>query len=307
VTLRAVLAAALLAMLTISCAPAASTVAPTLEVEAAYGEPTPAGRYDATTVDEASGLAASVRNPGVWWLLDDGRTSTVWAIGAAGELIGPIKLSGFRSRDAEDLAVGPCAPEVARTCVYVGDIGDNSSRRSTIRVARFVEPDLSGGSAGTAGVPLRPVHADVVDLRYPEAPSDAEALLVDMQGTPYVVTKESHRLFRAEGFADSTLADLGPVPLPRSTGPSLDDLAGHLVTSADSRPGRVLLRTYGEAFEYVAPDPRAPLSEFPSWPARMVPSAREPQSESIAYTRDGAGYETLSEGDPTIWLVRRRG
>ncbi|MGH8909475.1 MAG: hypothetical protein ACRD0K_24000 [Egibacteraceae bacterium] len=290
---------ALLALLALSCVPAAPSQPPPPAAGATgWGEPIQAGRYDAVTVDEASGLAASVRNPGVWWLLDDGRTNSVWAISENGATIGRVQLAGFRSRDAEDLAVGPC--EAGRACVYVGDIGDNLRRRSDIRIARFVEPDLS------AGVPAGEMPAEVIALRYPDAPADAEALLVDAEGTPYIVTKDPDdtRLFMAEGFAGGTLTDLGPVPVPRPPGLSLDGLIG-AVTAADSRPGRVLLRTYGHAVEYIAPDPEAGLAEFAGWPAHVVPSAPQAQSESIAYASDGAAYATLSEGDPTIWLVRR--
>lgn len=291
----------LLAVLALSCFPAAPTTplaSPAATSGSGYGEPVRAGRYDAVTVDEASGLAASVRNPGVWWLLDDGPTSGVWAISATGATIGRVQLAGFRSRDAEDLAVGPC--EGGRACVYVGDIGDNLRRRSDIQVARFVEPDLS------AGVPAEDVPAQVITLRYPDAPADAEALLVDAGGAPYIVTKDpaDTRLFAAEGFADGTLTDLGPVPVPRPKGLSLGGLAG-AVTAADSRPGRVVLRTYAHAVEYAAPDGQAALPGLAGWTAHVVPSAPEPQSESIAYTSDGAAYATLSEGDPTIWLVRR--
>jgi hypothetical protein len=242
-------------------------------------------------IPEASGIAASRRNPGVWWLLDDGRTVAVWAISDTGSTLGRVVMDGFRGRDNEDLAVGPC-PE--GTCVYVADIGDNRGTRDEVRVARFAEPDL------TRGVPSAPAPTAVAHLRYPDGPLDAEALLVDAAGVPLVVTKGGS-LFAAPGFADGTLVALGHVPL----GPAVGGLLGAMVTAADSRPGRVVLRTYDSVVEFTAPSEDAPLAEFPTWQLASVPSPVEPQSESIAYTPDGHGYVTLSEGDPRIWMVRK--
>ena len=290
------------AVLAVSCAAATPaehatpppSPSPTPDAAPDYGRPGPLGRYDTETVPEASGLAASRRNPGVWWLMSDGHSNSVWAIRSTGETIGHIELLGLRTDDTEALAVAPCGD---RTCVYVGDIGDNDVRRTKVQVLRFAEPDLA------AGIPPTPPPTEVVSLRYPDGGFNAEALLVDEDGTPYIVTKQPGppQLFAAPAYADGTLVALGPVPIPRT----FHDL-GTLVTGGDSRPGHVLLRTYGEAVEFTAPVEDAPLGGFPSWPSRVVPSALELGSEAIAYTPDGSGYLTLSEGDPTIWSVERQ-
>ncbi|MBA2578269.1 MAG: hypothetical protein H0V05_16795, partial [Euzebyaceae bacterium] len=89
-----------------------------------YEQPVRVGVFDADVIPEASGLAASARNPGVLYVLDDGPgTSEVWAVRTSGEIIGAITFTSTPTRDAESLAIGPCGPGDATRCVYVADIG----------------------------------------------------------------------------------------------------------------------------------------------------------------------------------------
>ncbi|HVM00029.1 MAG TPA: hypothetical protein VM324_12120 [Egibacteraceae bacterium] len=267
-----------------------------------YGAPRRTGMFDAERIPEASGLAASHRNPGWLYLVDDERPREVWAMRTDGSDLRPIPLDGFVGRDTEALAVGPCGPGNADPCVYVGDIGDNLGTHADVGILRFPEPDLAG--------PLGPVRPDAVRVRYPDGPVDAEALLVDEAGVPYVVTKEpgpdgsgAARLFAADGFADGVLVALGEVPLPEPLVPLLATVVGVVVTGGDHRDGRVVLRTYDHVVEFVAPDPSAPLSSFPSWPSREVPAAREPQAEAVAFAAGGCGYYTVGEQVGDVWFV----
>jgi hypothetical protein len=271
-----------------------------------YGPAQRVGSYDVAAVPEASGLAASVRNPGVYYLLDDGRTSRVWVLRPEEGLLGAVGVSGLEGRDTEDLAVGACGAGDPATCVYVGDIGDNGRRREQVRVHRFVEPDLSAGVPDSVG-------ADSVALRYPDGPTDAEALLVDADGVPLVIAKASFdedsgvtgptRVYRAPGWAGGTMTDLGELPLPPPRLGLAEGVVGHVVTGADARPGRVLVRTYDAVFEYEAAEDAAPLATFPAWPVAESPSGRQRQSEAVAYRADGCGYLAVAEDDPAIWGV----
>lgn len=261
---------------------------------------------------EASGLAASQRTPGVWYLLDDGPgTSQVWLLGADATLLGAVEVAGLDGTDTEDLAVAPCGPEDPSSCVYIADTGDNLRARSSVEVVRFTEPDLA------AGPPSEPVPADTVELRLPAGPADVEALLVDRSGTPHLVTKarfdqtsgqtEPARLLVAPGFADGDLAAVGEVPVPAPAVPLAAELVGNVITGGDAllseRPGRVLLRTYDHVLLYTAPSPDAPLSTLPIWNVREVPTPFLPQAEAIAWAAGGCGYATVSEGVGDLWQV----
>jgi hypothetical protein len=285
-----------------------------------YGPPEHAGTFDVDLIDEASGLAASVRNPGVLYVLDDGPGAReVWAVRPEVGILGPVRVAGLVGEDTESLTVAPCGPGDPSSCVYVGDIGDNRRVREDVTVWRFPEPDLS------AGLPAEPVAADAIRLRYPGTrpgggPVDAEALLVGSDGVPLIVTKEAGtspeaggaapgaaRLLRAPGFADGVLTVIGPVPVPMPRRPLAAGVFGVVVTGADAVRGpdgwRVALRTYDHLVEYVAPDPAAPLEDFPTWPVREIPSPFEPQGEAVTYAADRCGLYTVSEQVGTIWFV----
>jgi hypothetical protein len=271
-----------------------------------YDDPVRAGTFDAEAVPGASGLAASRRNPGLLYLLDDRPgTQEVWVLGTDGDLRGAVTVEGLDALDTESLAVGPCGPDEATPCVFVGDIGDNLRSRTDIVVHRFPEPDLTGELPEA-------VAAEAARWTYPDGPHDAEALLVDEAGTVLIVTKAPFdpeaavtgdaRLYRAPAFADGVLEHLGVLPVPEPQEPLHSVLVGNVVTGGDYRAGRVLLRTYDQVLEYVAPD-GAGLDMLAEWTVREVPGAFEPQSEAITWAADGCGYLTVSEMVGEIWFT----
>lgn len=276
-----------------------------------YQDPVQTGTFDSARVPEASGLAASARNPGLLYLLDDGPdTRVVEVMRPSGELLGALTVGGLDGVDTEGLAVGPCGPGDPVTCVYVGDIGDNRRSRQSVRIHRFVEPDLS------AGVPGGPVGADSIELRYPDGAHNAEALLIDRAGTPHILTKGEHdggtgatepaRLYAAPGYASGQMIDHGEVPVPPPNRPRATSVTGNVVTGADVLDGSVLVRTYDAIVEYVPPRPDAPLAELGSWASDEVPSPTLPQSEAVAWAFDACGYYTVSEQVGEIWFVACR-
>src|SRR5262245_60623366 len=71
---------------------------------------------------EASGIAAnSQRDDQVWVITDDG-PSTLFSVDTAGRIAARILMRGVAKYDWESLAAARCGE---RTCLYVGDIGDN--------------------------------------------------------------------------------------------------------------------------------------------------------------------------------------
>lgn len=273
-----------------------------------YGQPERAGTFDADAVPGASGLAASQRAPGVFYLLDDRRgTSEVWAIARDGTMLGAITVAGLDAIDTESLAIGPCGPDEPDPCVYVGDIGDNLRSRERISVYRFAEPDVA------QGIPDEPVAADVAHWSYPDGAHDAEALLVDEHATVFIVTKAPFdpdtattgetRLYGADEFADGVLTDLGAVPVPEPAAPLHSLLVGNVVTGGSYRDGRALLRTYDQVLEYVAPDADSDLATLAGWTVRALPSPLELQSEAITWAPDGCGYYTAGEMVGDLWFV----
>lgn len=270
-----------------------------------YGPAESTGTLADDVVTQVSGMAASVRTPGAFYVVSDvAGTSGIAAVRLDGTVIAHIEVVGMDAANAEALAVGPCGPETPATCVYVGDIGDHVGRDEVV-VYRTPEPDLAAGTVLTA-------DADALRLTYPDAPTDAEALIVDDAGRPLIVSKAAFdeaarttgatRLYRG-GVDGGELELLAEIELPEPPTPGFADLVGNVVTDASSTAGRVLLRTYDEVLEFTAPDPGADVAGFPEWPMRRVPSPAQLQSETVSLLPDGCGYATTSEPTGSIDAV----
>lgn len=241
-------------------------------------------------------MAASHRSPGLFYAVSDvPDTSQVAVIEDNGELVAHIEIEGMSSRNAETLAVGPCGTETSDTCLFIGDIGDHVGRDDVV-VYRVAEPDLAD--------PPGRVASDVLRFTYPDAPTDAEALIVDDAGRPLIISKASFddeagvtgptRLYRASTDR-GVLEYLSEIELPAPELALFAPLVGHVVTGADSLGDHVLLRTYDEVYEYRADRADADLAAFPDWRRTRVPSPSQVQSETVAYLFNGCGYITTAE------------
>lgn len=215
-----------------------------------------------------------------------------------------MPVSGLNGTDTEDIAVGPCDASGNRSCIYIGDIGDNVAARDSVTVTRIREPDLSDG------LPTSPLPADEVSLTYPDGATDAEALLVDAEGRLLIVTKAAGRrgrgaarLYQTEDFRDQQMQAVGRVPIPQPALPLAAAVVGNVVTGGDAAGGRVALRTYDAIFEFTAPEAGALLTSFPGWRVREARAPAEPQGEAVAYGADGCSLFTVSEDSPRLSVV----
>lgn len=288
--------------------PAPSSSGPVCDAPC-YGSPETVGQLEADTVVEVSGMAASQRTPGLYYVVsDEAGTSEIVAVREDGSPVVRLELGGMSAENAEALAVGPCGDDGGGdSCVYVGDIGDHVGRGS-VAVYRTPEPDLSAVVGGTLDV-----DADELRYTYPDQPTDAEALIVDAAGRPIVVSKATFDRATGEtgptryyrGPADGgELELLGEIDLPAPEQGLLAALVGNVVTDAAFADDRVLLRTYDEVLEYRAADTDGDPADFPQWAVRRVPAPGQVQSETVTYLADGCGYLTTSELTGGIAVVR---
>lgn len=269
------------------------------------------GTIASTALAETSGIAASRRVSGVWWVHNDsGDTARVFAVGTDGRDLGEFGLAGAAAVDWEDIAAGP-GPSAGVSYLYLADIGDNAASRASVQVYRVPEPLVDPTVA--PGPPQTLDGVAKLNLTYPNGPHDAEALIVDPPtGQLFVVSKDLvggvAQVFRAPANlgADTTtmLTQVATVSLGAWQG----------VTGADVTPAGdvVALRTYlsvflfpraagqslGQAFTQSSCAGAAP-------PFGSATSASEPQGEAIGFTPDGRGYVTVSEGiHPTLHQFR---
>lgn len=230
-------------------------------------------------VDESSGLAASIRHPGVVYTINDsGDSARVFAVGPSGKTRAVLKLSGFVARDWEAVAVG--RDEHGRPCVYVGDIGDNlNGAWPNVAVFRFPEPSR---------LTDRSVHATRFRLKYAAGARNAEGLMIDPRnGRLYVISKE----FNGGVFAAPKKLRSGHMNRLRRVA-----AAPSIATDAAYAPdgSSYVIRTYFSAMFYDRLGHQVSSVILPS----------QKQGESITYTRDGRSVLIGSEGrDSPVWTV----
>ena len=92
---------------------------------------------------EASGLVASIINPGYLWTHNDsGNSASIYLLNEKGQIVMKCKLKNTVNRDWEDITIGP-GPEEGINYIYVADIGDNNAVYSYKILYRIKEPVLS--------------------------------------------------------------------------------------------------------------------------------------------------------------------
>jgi hypothetical protein len=243
----------------------------------AAADPVPAPVPVCTVTDpalaELSGLVADDQH---WYaIIDGGKAARVYVLGKDCQVQDKITGS-IDPYDVEDLARG------ADGTFWLADTGDNDEDRETIALI----------SLTPAGAPT------LYRLTYPDGQHDAEALLLDGAGVPYVITKSplgTAEVYRPAG----PLASPGPTPLEKVTtvrltstdtpGGPVPGLVGSVTVTgaASSADGSAIaLRTYTDAYLFPVKNGDV-VAAFAEKPVR-VPLPDEAQGEAIAFQPDGS-------------------
>lgn len=238
-------------------------------------------------IREASGIAASARNPGVLWTHNDGPRSRIYALSTNGAALATYSFTQPVD-DFEDIVVGG-------GYIWIGDLGGSQSltgTRSEIRILRVPEPAVSLDWA------MNPVTADlgqveVFTLTYPDGSYDAETIWFDPpSNTVYVVTKESTRARVYQvNFAASGLDFVTSIGFPLASGGDISS-GGSQIALRREDAAVVWGRCAGESItDALARDPVV---------LPVIGAPTEPNGEGIGFLRDGTGYVTISEGQNPI-------
>ncbi|MGZ6671354.1 MAG: PE-PGRS family protein [Solirubrobacteraceae bacterium] len=253
------------------------------------------GRVGDPSANELSGLVRSRAQAGLLWSHDDsGAGPVLFGLRADGRVAARPIVTGAQAVDWEDIAAGP-GPD-GRPLLYVGDIGDNATRRASVDVYRVAEPRAGAGATAPAAR-LR--------LRYPDAAHDAEALLVDPLRDDLVIVTKGLGVARAY-LASARLPAGSQATLRR--GPAI---ALSLVTAGDvSADGRiVVLRGYDRLAVWVRHGRERLTTTLRRAPCLSPTSlAGEGQGEAIALDHRGTSFTTVAEGSPAVlrrYTVRR--
>jgi hypothetical protein len=237
----------------------------------------PLAAFASRDISESSGVAVSRRHPGLLWTHNDsGSDPVLFAVDLAGNELGRFTVTGARSEDWEDIALGPC-PEGDSSCLFIGDTGDNDQRRNHVSIYVLPEPDSVGGT--------RAVAARRIRVRYPEGPQDVEALAVTPSGDLLLITRGRHGPIRTYRIPHDELSDRS-IQAARWVDLGIEPqlMVGRLVTGAAvSTDGSTLaVRTYTELYFF-------DLTGQPGTPRRIGScwlGLKEPQGEAVDFLDD---------------------
>ncbi len=253
-----------------------------------------------SSLNEASGLAVSTRNPGVIWSHnDDGNDGRLFAFRTNGTGLARynMNVSFGGIGDIEDMAVGP-GPAAGVQYLYVGDIGGGASVRNTVRIVRIPEPVVP--PLGPGGPPLLNfTGVQVFTLRYPPAYFfDAEGMLVDpLNGDLYIFTKNNSFSFvyranlnNAAAGSTNPLEEVLVLPFNEVSGAAISQ-DGRQIALRNEFTAQIWLRCPGET-----------VSNALTRAGQTIPVMSlnaEPNGEAIAFLPHGRGYITTTDSPPS--------
>ena len=256
---------------------------------------------DSRAVTESSGLAASYREPQIFWTHNDsGDGPRLFAFNLDGECLAEVTLSGVRANDWEDM----CSFQVdGKPYLAVADVGDNSRGRKSVTLFVMEEPDLPKRTQDREVGPRKlEIAQDAflrIDVRYEQGAVDCESLAYDpIRRELLLCSKETlrSRLYRIPFNFEQTSQSVQVSAQQALTIP--------LATAADISPdGQYLIvSTYGPAFVLTRDTNNAWQIDGESIKVIELPIRR--QGESVCFSTDGQRLYVTSEGQPApFWNV----
>jgi hypothetical protein len=247
------------------------------------------GQVASPAATELSGLVLSRTQRDVAWTHNDsGDSARLLAIRTSGRLLAEVAVAGAENVDWEDIAAGRGG------ALLVGDIGDNLAQRPTIAV--YVVPEAHVTGTGAVAAASLTAAATRIELRYPDGPRDAEALLRDPTNDALVIVEKNYGAQAGVYVADQPTAGT-TMTLRRSSTLKLG--VGESITAGDvSADGRTIaLRSYDHAFFWTRRDGESVAAALRRRPCSARANVlSEGQGESLALSRDGTAFFTVPEG-----------
>jgi hypothetical protein len=260
-----------------------------------------------STLDEISGMAASVKNPGFFWVHNDsGDEARIFLIDLEGRVVCKVNIDTdyTDNRDWEDIAVGP-GPVEGETYIYIAEIGDLDRKYDNKYIFRIAEPEVDTTKLNSTMQIVRDSVSTII-FDYADGSRDAEILLIDPHTKDlFIVTKREERvqiyeLSYPQNYSEKVILTKSTVTLPFR-------LANGGDISADGE--EILIKNLEKVF-YWKRNEGETIHETLSRPGEVLPYIKEPQGESIAWLRDGTAYLTVSERrdgvTPVLYLYLRR-
>jgi hypothetical protein len=243
------------------------------------------GILENQAITEASGLAASRQNKGLFWTHNDSKDlNRLFLFDENGRDKGTFYIDRITNRDWEDLEM----VTINNTSyIYVADIGDNDGKHDKKYIYRIKEPKIT-----TSNKPFFDTlrGAETIVITYPDANRNAECLMIDQTTYDiYIVSKfEKNVVVYQIPYPQSTTKI--NIAKPIATLPITFVTAGTI--SLDNQ--EILIKNTDNVFYWKRKKDET-IAAALKRPATILPYLKEPQGEAIAFAIDGSGYYTVSE------------
>ncbi len=277
---------------------------------APYRPPVTAGEIASPSLSETSGMAASIRRPGCFWMINDGGNDpVVYAVGPAGQDLGAVALRGAANYDWEDIA---SFQRDGRPYLLIADTGDNRAVRKNSVLYLVREPEIPG----RPGVSKRRATPEqIIRFRFPGGPMDCEAVAVEPGGkTALMLTKRTQppelyalKLAPGEGVATARrVMAVTTIPVPSEAELVADPIFGRFrsqPTALDisSDGSRAVVLTYARAYLFER-DPGASWDQVFAREPKALPPFELRQAEALCFGSDGRSVYISSEKRPAPLL-----
>ena len=266
--------------------------------ESSYNDALDRGTFDNTHLVEVSGIAASRKNPGYFWVTNDSdpQGPMLYLIDSLGKGKKEYLLQGATQRDWEDLAV--VGESDGSATVYVADIGDNFENNAKYAIYWFKDLKITTNPYTVL------TDVNMLTFNLPDGFHDMETMLVDQQTKDiFVISKRENnkRLYKipAAKVVNGANVTAEYIEDLSFSVPFTNDLKiqqAYYLTGGSVSPdnSEILIRSYIGIYYWKRKSGESiPAALLRS--AKAVPYKMEPQGEGVSFAHDGSGYYTVSE------------
>lgn len=259
-------------------------------------------------LNESSGLALGVRDPSIFWTLNDsGGEPCVFAIDRTGKTRAKVRVRDAANFDWEDIASGK--DEQGAPTLFIGDIGDNLYIRASIQVYQIPEPEIS--AAGQPVTETETAAPQIWRANYPDGKYNAESLLVHPQTKRlYILTKSDDGKCALYAFPQTlqpkvsmVLEKVADLTFPKLIRAGKRPHDNCMTTGACFSPdgSRMIVSTYSSLYEWLLPKEKSLTEALKGSPVRIEPELLR-QTEGVCYDSDSRTLWITSEHLPTPLL-----
>ncbi|MBN2281655.1 MAG: hypothetical protein JXQ65_13820 [Candidatus Marinimicrobia bacterium] len=239
------------------------------------------GYLEENDIDEASGIVASRKNPGLLWTHNDsGSEPRIFGIDYHGKSVVELWLDNCDLIDCEDIALMQLD---GRDFILLADIGDNDAKRPEVFIYLIPEMDIDLSLQNQS---LALTNIRKITLNYCDGQRDAESLTTLPNNEIMIISKreESNRIYTAKISLNSDRVTLNykmDIPIKNTVGADLLDQGEMLIFKNYEK-------VYGMVFDYETNLPNV-------YTLKSMHYEPEPQGEALCWDLEEKGYFTLSE------------